>query len=68
MSGNAGRQNKTNSDDSKEKSEIAAAILVFAHYLGIDLESPQQRHLISIAEEAFQNIPDGWELGIGEYC
>jgi hypothetical protein len=54
---------RSNSDVSEK--DLDAAILVFAHYLGIDISSPEQKHLISIAEEAFRNIPEGWELGIG---
>ena len=53
---------RSNSDASEK--DLDAAILVFAHYLGIDISSPEQK-LISIAEEAFRNIPEGWELGIG---
>lgn len=49
-------------DASKE--QVTTAILVFAHYLGIDLDKEQD--LLWIAEEAFEKLPSGWEFGIGE--
>jgi hypothetical protein len=44
--------------------ELETAVLVFAHYLGIDIE--KERDLIDIAQEALEDLPDGWQLGIGE--
>lgn len=61
-------RSRSASEDSIDPKDLDAAILVFANYIGIDLESPKQKHLIAIAEEAFRNIPEGWELGIGYYC
>ena len=48
----------------EEKKALNTAILVFAHYLGIDLDSEDD--LLFIAEEAFENLPAGWEFGISE--
>jgi hypothetical protein len=39
-------------------------ILVFAHFLGIDLEN--ETELIAIAENALKSLPSGWELGVGD--
>ena len=47
-----------------DEADISTAVLVFAHYLGIDLEK-EQEHL-PIAEKALRNLPEGWELGIGD--
>jgi hypothetical protein len=44
--------------------EFHTAALVFAHYLGIDLD--REPELISYAEDALEDLPAGWELGIGE--
>jgi hypothetical protein len=44
--------------------EFHTAALVFAHYIGIDLDNEPE--LISIAEEALDDLPPDWELGIGE--
>lgn len=43
--------------------DLSAAVLIFAHYLGIDLETEQD--LLKVAENALKNLPQGWELGIG---
>lgn len=50
-------------DDISEE-EFNTAVLVYAHYLGINLE--EERELISIAEEALKTLPEGWELGVGD--
>ena len=47
-----------------EEADFNTAVLVFAHYLGIDLES--EKELLPIAESALRNLPQGWELGIGD--
>jgi hypothetical protein len=44
--------------------EFHTAALVFAHYLGIDLD--REPELIRYAEDALEDLPAGWELGIGE--
>ena len=44
--------------------EFQTAVLVFAHYLGINLET--EKKLIYIAEDALNNLPSDFELGIGE--
>jgi hypothetical protein len=49
--------------DALSDADFSTAILVFAHYLGIDLETEQD--LLKIAENALKNLPSGWELGIG---
>ena len=46
------------------EADITTAVLVFAHYLGIDLETESE--LLPIAEKALRNLPQGWELGIGD--
>jgi len=42
------------------------AVLIFAHFLGIDIES--EHHLLYIAQDALSSkgLPKGWELGIGD--
>ena len=52
------------SEVSLDEADISTAVLVFAHYLGIDLETEQE--LLPIAENALRNLPAGWELGIGD--
>ncbi|KAJ1422986.1 hypothetical protein B484DRAFT_420780, partial [Ochromonadaceae sp. CCMP2298] len=47
-----------------EEDQMATALRVFAHYLGVDLETEQE--LLSVAEEAFYDLPQDWEVGIGE--
>ena len=47
-----------------DEADFNTAVLVFAHYLGIDLES--EKELLPIAENALRNLPQGWELGIGD--
>lgn len=49
---------------SEDGNDISTAVLIFAHYLGIDIET--EPDLLSIAEEGLQQLPKGWELGIGE--
>ena len=39
-----------------------ATILIFAHHLGIDIDA--EEHLMFIAKEALQQMPEGWELGV----
>ncbi|RYH00753.1 hypothetical protein EON65_48830, partial [archaeon] len=51
-------------NDEQDQKDLTTAIYVFAHYLGIDLDKEQE--LIHIAEDAFENLPPGWEFGIGE--
>lgn len=46
------------------KDERRTAVLVFAHYLGIDIDT--EPDLVAIAEEALDNLPEGWQLGLGE--
>jgi hypothetical protein len=46
------------------EADISTAVIVFAHFLGIDLETEQE--LLPIAENALRNLPNGWELGIGD--
>lgn len=42
------------------------AVLIFAHFLGIDIET--EHHLLYIAQDALsvKGLPKGWELGIGD--
>ena len=49
-----------------EDDEVSTAALIFAHFLGIDIE--KEHHLLYIAEDALskRGLPAGWELGIGE--
>lgn len=47
-----------------DKDARTTAELVFANYLGLDIDTEQD--LIYIAKEALDNLPSGWELGIGE--
>lgn len=47
------------------ETEMHTAVLVFAHYLGIDIDNDPE--MIRIAEDALKNLPSGWELGIGEH-
>lgn len=44
--------------------EFHTAALVFAHYIGIDLDT--EAELIKFAEDALDDLPPDWELGIGE--
>ena len=41
--------------------EFNSAVLIFAHYLGIDLENESE--LIYIASNALSKLPKGWKLG-----
>jgi len=50
--------------DETSKQELAGAIRVFAHYLGINVDT--ELDLMSVAEEAFYDLPEDWEIGIGE--
>jgi hypothetical protein len=50
--------------DALDEADVKTAVLVFAHYLGIDLETEQE--LLKIAENALKTLPPGWELGIGD--
>jgi hypothetical protein len=54
---------KKNEEPDEDK-DINTAVMVFAHYIGIDLDS--EPDLIWIAEEAFDKLPEGWEFGIGD--
>ena len=40
------------------------AVLAYAQYLGIDLDT--EDHLVHIAKQALKDLPDGWEVCIGE--
>lgn len=46
------------------KEQFDNAVLVFAHYLGINIEKEEE--LLEIAKNALLHLPYGWELGIGE--
>ena len=48
----------------EEAKRLTTAKLVFAHYLGINIDT--EGDLLYIAEEAFINLPPGWDYGIGE--
>jgi hypothetical protein len=50
--------------DALDEADLKTAVLVFAHYLGIDIETEQE--LLKIAENALKTLPPGWELGIGD--
>eukprot|EP00600_Ochromonadales_sp_CCMP1393_P001730 CAMPEP_0174984910 /NCGR_PEP_ID=MMETSP0004_2-20121128/18016_1 /TAXON_ID=420556 /ORGANISM="Ochromonas sp., Strain CCMP1393" /LENGTH=220 /DNA_ID=CAMNT_0016237435 /DNA_START=16 /DNA_END=675 /DNA_ORIENTATION=- len=51
-------------DNDGDDEQMATALRVFAHYLGIDLDN--ELDLLPVAEEAFYNLPNDWEVGIGE--
>jgi hypothetical protein len=53
-----------NQRNDEEEKDINTAVMVFAHYIGIDLDKEQD--LLWIAEDAFDDLPEGWEVGIGE--
>lgn len=57
-------QRPSNDEGSDDEKDLSTAIMVFAHYIGIDLD--HESELLWVAEEAFDNLPDGWEVGIGE--
>jgi hypothetical protein len=40
------------------------AALVLAHFFGIDIET--EGSLVSIARQALERLPAGWEYGVGE--
>ena len=40
------------------------AIMIYAHYLGIDLD--EEKDLIIIAKKALETLPKEWQLGFGE--
>ena len=42
--------------------EFNSAVLIFAHYLGIDLENEDE--LVYIASDALNKLPKGWNLGL----
>lgn len=46
--------------------DFHTAVLVFAHFIGIDIEN--ELHLLYIAEDALskKGLPSGWAIGIGE--
>ena len=52
-------------DEAISEEDFHTAVLVFAHFIGIDIENEQ--HLLYIAEDALskKGLPAGWELGIG---
>ena len=52
--------------DSDPDDQLNTAILIFAHFLGIDVET--ERHLLYIAQDALgiKGLPAGWNLGFGE--
>ncbi len=47
-----------------DEKDFKTAVAVYAHYLGIDVET--ERNLVFIAEDALHNLPRGWDHGIGE--
>lgn len=47
-----------------EEEELKTAVLIFAHYLGINIDN--EAELLYIAEDALKKLPKGWELGIGD--
>ena len=53
-------------DEAISEEDFHTAVLVFAHFIGIDIENEQ--HLLYIAEDALskKGLPAGWELGIGD--
>jgi hypothetical protein len=54
------------SDKEIDAEDFHTAVLVFAHFIGIDIENEQ--HLLYIAEDALskKGLPAGWAIGIGE--
>lgn len=54
------------SDKEINAEDFHTAVLVFAHFIGIDIENEQ--HLLYIAEDALskKGLPAGWAIGIGE--
>ena len=48
-------------DEVVTEEEFNSAVLIFAHYLGIDLENEDE--LIYIASDALNKLPKGWNLG-----
>lgn len=47
-----------------EDPEMATAVRVFAHYLGVDLDT--ELDLLPAVKEAFYNLPEDWDIGIGD--
>ena len=50
------------SDDAATAELSQATILIFAHHLGVDIDTEDA--LLYIAREALETMPDGWELGV----
>jgi hypothetical protein len=44
--------------------EMETAIRVFAHYLGLDINTEED--LLPAVRTGFYDLPDGWEVGIGD--
>ena len=51
-------------DDDDYNQQLERAILVFAHYIGINIE--KEESLLSIARDALTKLPNGWELAFGD--
>ena len=50
--------------NNNDEEEFSTAVLIFAHYLNINIET--ESDLIYIAEKALRKLPKDWELGIGD--
>ena len=48
----------------EEDEAMSTAIRVFAHYLGVDLDTEED--LLPAVREGFYTLPKDWEVGIGE--
>ena len=46
------------------RADFENAVLVFAHYLGIDIDNEPE--LIEVARNALMHLPPNYELGVGE--
>jgi len=56
--------NEEEDDDDDYNQQLERAILVFAHYIGINIE--KEESLLSIARDALTKLPNGWELAFGD--
>ena len=56
--------NNEEEDDDDYNQQLERAILVFAHYIGINIE--KEESLLSIARDALTKLPNGWELAFGD--
>lgn len=50
--------------ESQEDAEMETAVRVFAHYLGVDLDT--ESDLIPAVRDAFYNLPEDWDIGIAQ--